>query len=291
MMIAQRTLAMGRSLARPLRRNQIMYSARHRLARILLHRYMRRHLRDYFRLVEIGPFPPSDLLLKTSALNQETFEKFVVAFPDDYFASIYATWLDWFQKLESSRFNLRAVGSVFELGCGTARLLRLLRSIEGVRLVGSDTNPDCINWCMRNVPGPEYYVNELSPPLPFLEDAAFDLAYAYSVFTHIPLELQGSWLEEICRILRPGGFFLCTVLGAAHQKLMLTAEDLAQLRAEGHLTFASADQRASLSTQVGGSGWDVFQTRSEVIRAFGAFFQLHDYVPGSNQDLLILQRA
>jgi SAM-dependent methyltransferase len=228
-------------------------------------------------------------LLKTSALDQETFER-AVGFPDTYFASSYATWLDWFQNLEGLHFNLRTLGAVFELGCGTARLLRCLRSIEGVRLIGSDINPDCISWCIQNVPGPEYYVNELTPPLPFAADAAFDLVYASSVFTHIPLELQGPWLKEIYRILRPGGFFLCTVLGRHHQRLMLAAEDLARLRAEGHFTLTSADQKASLSTQLGGSGWDVFQTRSEVIRVFGAFFQLHDYMPGRNQDLLILQK-
>ncbi|MGB5633079.1 MAG: hypothetical protein WBM86_09920, partial [Waterburya sp.] len=59
---------------------------------------------------------------------------------------------------------------------------------------------------------------------------------------------------------------------------------------EGSLTLTSDDSQATYSTRVGGSAWDVFQTRAEVIKVFGSFFQILDYIPGV-QDFLVLRKA
>jgi SAM-dependent methyltransferase len=285
--VASRQLVnLGRVVTRPLPRQRADHLY-HQFARWQFDRFMRRRLGVYYAPVEVGPPPPRELMLKTAVRDRSQLTQ--RDYPERSFAGSYMTLLDWLGRLEAVGFNLRTVGAIFELGCGTARLLRYFRGIRGIRLVGSDTNPDCIAWCRDNIVGPEYHCNEVTPPLAFASDNDFDLVYAYSVFTHIPTDLQSAWLQEIWRILSPGGFFLCTVLGEHVQSRMLGPEEMARLRADGHLTFTSTDSRASYSTQVGGSGWDVFQTRAEVIRVFGAMFRIVDYVP-EVQDLLILQR-
>ena len=279
-------IRLGEVVTRPLPRSQT-YHLYHQFARWLFDRCMRRRLGVDYSPVDIGPPAPRELILKTLAFDRSRLTQ--REYPERSFAGGYMTVLGWLNRLEAVGFNLRTVGAVFELGCGTARLLRYFRGIGGIRLVGSDINPDCIAWCRDHIAGPEYYCNEVTPPLPFAGDNDFDFVYAYSVFTHIPPHLQLGWLQEIRQILRPGGFFLCTVLGKHHQSWMLGPEEMARLRRDGHLTLTSADLRASYSTQLGGSGWDVFQTRAEVIRVFGAVFRILDYVPGE-QDLLILQK-
>ena len=100
---------------------------------------------------------------------------------------------------------------------------------------------------------------------------------AASVFTHIPLDLQRPWLEEIRRILRPGGYFLCTVAGAHHIGIQLSQELKERLRSEGHVTLGSEDPGVSYATKAAGS-WDVFQrTREEVLRSFGSVFEVLHY--------------
>ncbi len=193
------------------------------------------------------------------------------------------------QILEHFSINPRTIGSIFELGCGTARLLRHFRCIDGVRLVGSDVNPEMIEWCKANLPEIEFYHNELTPPLSFAEDNSFDFMLASSVFTHIPLDTQELWLAEMQRILRPGGIFICSVLGQNHASLLLGTEEMNKLREKGSYTLTSDDSQATYSTRVGGSAWDVFQTRAEVIRVFGSFFQIVDYIPGG-QDFLVLRK-
>jgi SAM-dependent methyltransferase len=137
--------------------------------------------------------------------------------------------------------------------------------------------------------GVEFHRNSLNPPLRFAEDDSFDLAFASSVFTHIPLRGQAAWIDEIHRILRPGGFFACTVLGRAQREIMFDQDAHEQFGADQQFTMTSDDPRASLSTQVIGS-WDVFQTHAEVLRCFGRRFEVLDYLPGF-QDLLVLRKA
>jgi hypothetical protein len=41
----------------------------------------------------------------------------------------------------------------------------------------------------------------------------FGLIYGFSIFTHLPERLQERWMDEIRRVLAPGGYFLLTVHG------------------------------------------------------------------------------
>ena len=263
------------------------YYFQHKISKFLFDRYAKKKLGEYFNPVKPGPIAPRRLELKTALLDEPEPEW--QPDPNLYLYGGYKTVLYWLALLEHYGMNLRSIGSVLDFGCGSGRLLRHFRCFRQVRLVGTDVNPECVNWCQENLPGAEFYRNELEPPLAFAEDESFDLVYALSVFTHIPLNSQAKWLEEIERILRPEGIFLCSVLGDFHQQVVLDDRDRDRLRQEGNLTLTSEDSKATFSTQVGGSAWDVFQTRAEIIKSFGSTFKILDYVPGA-QDLLVLQK-
>jgi len=258
----------------------------HKVARKRFNQFMKQRLGHFMVEIDPGPVGPKELILKTAVLGEKSVQE--KTNPDYYFMSGYIGMLSWMQILKRCSFNLRTASAIMELGCGSARLIRHLRCIDGIRLVGADVDPDNIAWCQLNVPGIEFNVNDLRPPLLFAEDNSFDLVFAASVFTHIPLETQHVWIEEMYRILRPGGFFLADVLGSYHQRQMLSREDMDRLKKNGQLVLDAGDDRASLSTQLIGS-WDVFQTRQEVLRAFGSVFYVHDYLPGG-LDLLVLQK-
>lgn len=250
-------------------------------------RYMRARLGHFF--VEVDPAPPatSELVAKTCLLRPEEAAR--KADPDYYLLGGYHELLNWFIRLERCQFNLRTIQAVLDFGCGSARLIRHLRCVAGIRLIGSDLDAASIAWCQANVPGVEFHVNGPRPPLDFAADDSIDLVMASSVFTHIPLEIQDEWIQEIRRVLRPGGFLVCTVHGTYHEHEMLSAEDRKRLRERGRFTLQPSDPGTSYSSRVSAL-CDVFQTRHEVLRAFGRNLRVCDYAPGL-QDLLILQKS
>jgi SAM-dependent methyltransferase len=155
-------------------------------------------------------------------------------------------------------------------------LIRHLRALPGARLVASDVRADAIEWCRDSLPGIEFHVNELEPPLAFLETDSVDLAIAQSVFTHIPLVWQRAWLEEIARVIRPGGIFWCTIIGRHLVDGMLDEDARRRLEETGAFELDGKNSRSSYSTQLIGS-WDVFQTEPVVRREFGRYFEIADY--------------
>jgi SAM-dependent methyltransferase len=60
-------------------------------------------------------------------------------------------------------------------------------------------------------------VNELEPPLPYAGDA-FDFVYVYSVFTHLSVDLARRWMDELARIIKPGGLMWFTVHGESYRE-------------------------------------------------------------------------
>ena len=60
--------------------------------------------------------------------------------------------------------------------------------------------------------GIDFIQNNLIPPLD-LHDNSIDVLYSVSVFTHLSKEMHFRWIEEIKRVLKPGGLFIGTFHG------------------------------------------------------------------------------
>lgn len=110
---------------------------------------------------------------------------------------------------------LEDCGAMLDFGCGSGRVARHWKDLSGPELHGCDANPELIRWCQANLPFLQATVSSLSPPLPYA-DESFDVLYALSVFTHLPEAIQRPWLEELQRVLRPGGHVFFTTHGKAY---------------------------------------------------------------------------
>lgn len=114
---------------------------------------------------------------------------------------------------EIKRFADGPIVSLYEWGCGPARVLRHMPSLfENCDVYGSDYNAETIEWCSKNIPSIQFALNGLYPPLLY-PDSSFDFTYALSVFTHLSAENCLLWSKEIQRILRPGGLLFFSTHG------------------------------------------------------------------------------
>ena len=112
--------------------------------------------------------------------------------------------------------SLRSLEPILDFGCGCGRVMRHLWAAEpGLRVWGSDINAEQVAWCRAHLPFVAADVNGPTPPLPFSE-GTFGLAYAFSVFTHLPADLQRPWLAELVRVVRPGGYLFLSVHGTSY---------------------------------------------------------------------------
>jgi SAM-dependent methyltransferase len=98
---------------------------------------------------------------------------------------------------------------ILDFGLGWGRIVRFFMR-ETSHLFGVDTDEEMLAAC-RGTDCPAS-VSKIDPlgSLPY-DSGSFDLVYAYSVFTHLPEDVQDRWLAEIKRVLRPGGMFIATV--------------------------------------------------------------------------------
>jgi SAM-dependent methyltransferase len=252
-----------------------------------LHRRLQRLYPDRCQRQEPGPVPPPRLITTEALMLASDLSTRSSA--DRYLSSGYRDALGIIAALARHGFDLPGLRSVAEFGCGTARVLRHFRNIRGLRLVGMDANPRPVEWCREKLSRIEFCNNRLEPPLDY-PDGSFDVVYALSVFTHIPIAWQRAWIEELYRMLRPGGFLICTVLGVSDVEEMLSDEERAQMEQLGGLDIDADHPRVSYSSQVLGS-WDVFQTRAQVAKSFGAVFELLEYTDRRvGQDMLVLRK-
>ncbi len=146
--------------------------------------------------------------------------------PPSEFRSLVSAWDDtgvWLRSGEVDAGLLRRVvephgghltemAAILDFGCGCGRIARWWATLDGPEIHGCDYNPDLAGWCERNLEFMNATVNGADPPTNYPPDQ-FDFIYAVSLFTHLPLAAQRSWLIELRRILRPGGHLLFTVMG------------------------------------------------------------------------------
>lgn len=113
--------------------------------------------------------------------------------------------------LKKAGVEMDSLKAVLDFGCGCGRTIRHFRTLTKTQLSGTDYNPTLVDWCAHNLTFAQFGINQLHPPLTYA-DAAFDLVYAFSVFTHLPESLQFSWMRELSRVLRPAGYLVISTL-------------------------------------------------------------------------------
>jgi SAM-dependent methyltransferase len=135
------------------------------------------------------------------------------AHPDVYFATGYRTVLDYLRELTDHGFAPERFESILEFGVGLGRLIRHFVPFR-CHKHGCDVTPEVLDFT-RQALGQQVTLapNDLLPPLPYAE-GSFDFLYANSVFTHIQMAATPLWIDELRRVLRPGGVGIVTVFEA-----------------------------------------------------------------------------
>jgi len=99
---------------------------------------------------------------------------------------------------------------VLDFGCGWGRMVRFfLRDLPGEDVWGADVGRDMIALCRQHFRTGRFELVQPTPPTA-LPAASFDVVYAYSVFSHLNEAVSLAWIEEMARVLKPGGVLLVT---------------------------------------------------------------------------------
>lgn len=108
---------------------------------------------------------------------------------------------------------------VLDFGCGWGRLTRMLaKDIAPGNLYGCDPVEDILEICRSSRVPAELARSEFLPEsLPFEEE--FDLAFAFSVFTHVSEPAHLASLKAIHGSLAPGGLLVVTIRPPAYVDL------------------------------------------------------------------------
>ncbi len=125
------------------------------------------------------------------------------------------------------RAGLEPADDVLDVGCGAGRMARPLAGWLRGSYEGFDVSESAVRWCRRRItprhpnfgftrldvandvynPGGRLSAAELRFPY---GDDSFDFAFLTSVFTHMLPEGVLRYLDELARVLRPGGRVLAT---------------------------------------------------------------------------------
>ncbi len=180
--------------------------------------------------------------------------------------------------------SFRNARRILDLGVGCGRIARHASKFTNADMFGTDYNPRLVRWCAANLKG-RYSVNRLEPPLDF-QGAYFDIAYLYSVFTHLRRTTQDAWLAELARVLRPGGLAMVTFHDEDHPSLPTIGLSSEAVLERGFIVHHDAAEGSNFMA--------TFQSRAVFTQQASAHFDVLEIVrsteSGLGQALSVLRR-
>jgi SAM-dependent methyltransferase len=113
-----------------------------------------------------------------------------------------------------ARHRQRALdgASVLDFGCGYGRIIRMMYYYaDPSHIWGVDAEQTPLDICNKDrVKANLAKIENIPSNLP-LKEKSIDLAYAYSVFTHLPGHVADACLQAIKKTMRPNALFIATI--------------------------------------------------------------------------------
>ncbi|MFZ4689772.1 MAG: class I SAM-dependent methyltransferase [Polymorphobacter sp.] len=114
------------------------------------------------------------------------------------------------------------VGSVLDLGCSIGQgTLQLKARFPDADIWGLDVGLPMVRYAHARAAAqqvPVNFIQALAEDMPFA-DGQFDVVFAYILFHELPIDVIPKVLEEVHRVLRPGGRFAIFEFPSASQHL------------------------------------------------------------------------
>jgi SAM-dependent methyltransferase len=183
-----------------------------------------------------------------------------------------------------------SIRNLLDWGCGCGRVTSLFLRYSNIsEIYGCDIDKEAVKWCEEYLQPGHFSSIDPYPPTNF-HDNMFDVVTGCSVLTHLKRELQLSWIEEIKRILRPGGYFFTSVHGEF--ATIFTGSDIQKEVIETGISDISTD---SILDDIAPDGYyrGVYQTKAYTLKEWGKHLKVIDYIDrgmGNFQDLVIMQK-
>ena len=117
------------------------------------------------------------------------------------------------EALTAAGLELEPGLRILDFGCSSGRVARVLTAAyPELDWHGCDPLAEAVEWARDHLDGATFAVSPQDPPLDY-DTGYFDAAYAISVWSHFGQDTAVAWLEEMHRIIRPGGLLVFTVQG------------------------------------------------------------------------------
>ena len=133
--------------------------------------------------------------------------------------------------------GLRDGQSLIDLGCGSGRLAAALGQSFAIDYLGIDIVPALLDYAASKAPPDYRFVCNRTLHIP-APDACADMLCAFSVFTHLLHHETWLYLEDIRRVLRPGGRLVLSFLefaSTAHWSVFAASTEAHRTGALPHL--------------------------------------------------------
>jgi len=181
--------------------------------------------------------------------------------------------------------------SVLDWGISSGMMHRFLAQfLPTAQIIGIDDNRPAVEWYTQaGFPG-EVQAVEAIPPTG-LASGSFDLVLAYAVLTRLAPQAQSTWLEEIHRLLQPGGYLVAGVYGTLLQPFLTSPNIRTQLESQG---VAHGAVQGIGGEHLSASELATYQTKQYTLQTYARWFEVVNYIEGGLNDLMdliVLQKA
>lgn len=187
--------------------------------------------------------------------------------------------------------------NIVDWGVGCARVIRhfwemapdtLAAADQGNSIIGYDIDKVNIDWCRQHMNGHgEYELLDRDGGFP-LPDGSVDLLYGISVMTHLSEYHGHKWLEEIRRVVRPGGAIILTTHGEA---CVYTWPHHLALPFIEEFGFFDGIPDGALGNAHRGYYRATYHSRGYLKKYWAKYFDILDVIPATNafvQDFVVL---